>query len=104
MKKYKYQRLTKEEKKKAREEFYETEYGKSLKQRFNRIIIYSIVLILFGIYLLIEACIKKDSYAEYIYSSIIIIFGISFMISKFRIEMVKVNDYITKPKKVTKKK
>lgn len=103
MKKYKYQRLTKEEKKKAKSDFYETEYGKSLKQRFKRILIYSTILILFGIYLLIEACIKKDSYAEYIYSSIIIIFGIFFMISKFRIEMIKVNDYLTKSKKVTKK-
>lgn len=104
MKKYKYQRLTKEEKKKTKSEFYETEYGKSLKQKFKRILIYSIILILFGIYLLIEACIKKNSYAEYIYSSIIIIFGIFFIISKFRIEMIKVNDYLTKQKKATKKK
>lgn len=104
MKKYKYQRLSKEEKKKARNDFYKTEYGKNLKLRFKRINIYSIILILFGTYLLIEAIINKNSYAEYIYSTILIIFGIAFLISKFHIEMIKVNEFITKPKKATSKK
>ena len=44
MKKYKYQRLTKEEKKQAKNEFYQTEQGIDLKKRFNRILIYSIIL------------------------------------------------------------
>lgn len=104
MKRYKYQKLTKEEKKKAKVEFYQTTQGIELKTRFKRIIIYSIILLIFGLYLLIEAIIKDNSYAQYIYASILIIFSIGFIISKFYVEMIKVNDYLTKPKKVTKKK
>lgn len=104
MKKYKYQRLTKEEKKEAKTKFYETEQGKLLKQRFKRILIYSIILILFGIYMLIEAYTKKNSYAQYAYGTILIIFGIGFLISKSYVMMRKVNKYITSPKNTTKKK
>ena len=104
MKKYKYQRLTKEEKKQAKNEFYQTEQGIDLKKRFNRILIYSIILILFGIYLLVEAYIKKDSYAQFVYGSIIILFGIAFLVSRTYVMMKKVNEYITKTKNTTKKK
>ena len=104
MKKYKYQRLTKEEKKEAKTKFYETEQGKILKQRFNRIFIYSIMLILFGIYMLVEAYIKKNSYAQYVYGTILIIFGIGFLTSRSYVMMRKVNEYITSAKNTTKKK
>lgn len=104
MKRYKYQKLTKEEKKKAKVEFYQTTQGIELKARFKRIMIYSIILLIFGLYLLIEAIIKDNSYAQYIYASVLIIFSIGFMISKYYIEMIKVNEYLTNPKKVTKKK
>ena len=104
MKKYKYQKLTKEEKKEAKTKLYETEQGKILKQRFKRIFIYSIILILFGIYMLVEAYTKKNSYAQYIYGIVLIIFGIVFLISRSYVMMRKVNDYITSPKNTTKKK
>lgn len=104
MKKYKYQRLSKDEKKEAKNEFYQTEQGIDLEKRFNRILIYSIILILFGIYLLVEAYIKKDSYAQYVYGSVIILFGIAFLVSRTYVMMKKVNKYITKPKNTTKKK
>ena len=53
-------------------------------------LIYSIILILFGIYLLVEAYIKKDSYAQYVYGSILILFGIGFLISRGHVKMMKV--------------
>lgn len=96
---YKYDRLTKEEKRKAKEEFFNTERGKSLKIRFNRIFIYGIILFVFGIILLVEAIIKKDSVAQIIYGSILILFGISFIIGRFIILRKQVNDFITKKKK-----
>lgn len=101
MKKYKYQRLTKEEKKDAKEKFYQTELGINLKQRFKRILIYSIALIIFGIFLIINTYIKKDSNINYIYASLLIIFGIFFLIARSYVIMIKVNDFITKkpPKK-----
>lgn len=99
MKKYKYQRLTKDEKKAAKKAFYETSMGKELKFRFKRIMVYSIILIIFGIWLLIEAYMKKDSVAQYIYSIILIISGIIFIIARYFILRKKVNDYITKTQK-----
>ena len=104
MKKYKYQRLPKEEKKEAKKEFYETELGKTLKQRFIRILIYSIILILFGIYMLYEAYTKKNSYAQYAYGGMLIIFGIGFLITRSYVIMRKINEFITAPKNTTKKK
>lgn len=103
MKKYKYQRLSKDEKKEAKNNFYQTEQGIELKKRFNRILIYSIILILFGIYLLVEAYIKKDSYAQYVYGSILILFGIGFLISRGHVMMMKVNYFITTRKNTMKK-
>lgn len=103
MKKYKYQRLSKDEKKEVKKIFYQTDQGIELKKRFNRILIYSIILILFGIYLLVEAYIKKDSYAQYVYGSILILFGIGFLISIGHVKMMKVNDFITRQKNTTKK-
>ena len=104
MKKYKYQRLSKEEKKEAKLEFYQTEQGIELKSRFRRILIYSIALILFGIYLIVEAFIKKDSIAQYVYGGIVTLFGIGFLVSRSYVIMKKVNEFIiTKPKKATKK-
>ena len=103
LKKYKYQRLTKEEKHKAKQEFYQTNQGIDLKKRFQRVLIYSIILILFGVYLLIEAIMKKNSYAQIIYGSLLIIFGIIFLFARAYITMKKTNDFLTKPKKVTKK-
>lgn len=102
MKKYKYQTISKEEKIETKKNFYQTEQGFELKKRFNRILIYSIILILFGIYLLIEACIKKDSYAQLAYGIILIIFGIGFLISRYYLIIKKVNYYLTK--NTTKKK
>lgn len=101
MKKYKYQRLTKEEKKDAKEKFYQTELGINLKQKFKRILIYSIALIIFGIFLIINTYIKKDSNINYIYASLLIIFGIFFLIARRYVIIIKVNDFITKkpPKK-----
>lgn len=103
MKKYKYQRLSKEEKKQVKDEFYNTNQGMELKVRFKRILIYSILLLLFGLYLLIDAYINKDSYAQYVYGAIMLMFGVGFLISRSYVMMKKVNDYITKPKKTTKK-
>ena len=99
MKKYKYQRLSKEEKNEAKLAFYQTEQGLLLKKRFNRILIYSIILIFFGLYTCIDAYINKSSSVYYVYSAMLIIFGISFIILRSYVQMRKVNDFITRKKK-----
>lgn len=99
MKKYKYQTLTQNEKKEAKKNFYQTETGKVLKTRLTRILVYSIIIIAFGIYLFIEAYIKKDSYAQYFYSVFLIIIGCIFLISRYIILLKQVNYYIVTKKK-----
>ena len=45
MPKNKYQRASKEIKRKARNEYFKTEFGNSLKKRLNRLLIYSVLLL-----------------------------------------------------------
>lgn len=96
---YKYDRLTKEEKEKAKKDFYNTDRGKNLKIRFNRILVYGIILLLFGIILLIEELIKGNSISQIIYGIILILFGVAFIIGRFIVIRKQVNDFITKKKK-----
>lgn len=96
--KYKYQTLTKEDKKDARLKFYETELGKDLKIRFNRLFIYSAILLIFGISILIEAIIKNRDFSYYAYSIILLIAGFSFIILRHFVMIRKVNDFIISKK------
>lgn len=98
--KYKYLTLTRAEKKAAKKEFWQTDHGKDLKIRTNRLLVYSILLLGFGIWLLIDATIKGDSIAKYIYGSVIIIFAFVFLIGRYIVTVKQVNNYIVKkPKK-----
>lgn len=98
--KYKYLTLTRAEKKAAKKEFWQTERGKDLKIRTNRLLIYSVLLLGFGIWILVDAIIKNDSIAKYIYSAIIIIFALVFIIGRYIVTLKQVNNYIVKnPKK-----
>ena len=99
MKKYKYQRLSKKEKNEAKLAFFQAKQDLLLKKRFNRILICGIILILYGIYLMMEAYIEKDSTAQLVYGIILIIFGIAFLITRSYVQMRKVNDFITIKKK-----
>lgn len=94
MTKNKFQRMTKAEQKKEMEMFYQTNRGKELKARFNRILIYSILLILFGLALLISAILKDSSIYDYIYSILILVFGIFFLIGRHLIIVKQTNEYI----------
>ena len=54
MEKNKYQRASKNTKKEVAKEFFNTEYGHSLKVRLTRLLIYSVLLFGFFIYFLIR--------------------------------------------------
>lgn len=97
--KNKYQRLSYEEKRKAREDFYKTDFGKEQKPRFNRLIIVSILLFLFSIYLLIDAIIKKDSIFAYTAAILLFIFSAVFFIGRHKVIVKNVNSYLIKKKK-----
>lgn len=99
--KYKYFTLKKDEKKEAKKGFYSTPRGKSLKVRHTRLVIYGLLLLLFGIYLLIDTLLKEAGLAFLIYSILIMIMGLLFIISKYYLMVRDVNKYIV-TKKTTK--
>lgn len=103
MEKNKYQRSSKEEKKEAREAFFNTEYGKSLKVRLNRLVIYSILLIACAIYFIIDNILNENSIASYILAAFSVIFAIIFLIGRHYVIVKNTNDYMIKNKSKYKK-
>ena len=96
--KTKYQQLSKKEKKIVREKFYETDFGKSLKPRFTRLLIISILLFIYSFILILEALIKHNSIWSYVSSFIILIFALVFFFGRREIINQKVNNYLIKMK------
>ncbi len=98
MLKNKYQRLTKEEQKKTREAFYQTKTGQILKVRFTRLLITSLLLLIYGSYLIIDA-IMKDARIFGITSGIILyIFAFVFLIGRHKLIIDKVNKFLIEKK------
>lgn len=96
--KTKYQSLNRQERKDAREKFYETDFGKTLKPRFTRLLVVSVLLFIYAIVLFVEALIKHGSIWGYVSSIIIFIFAIVFLIGRQKIISQKVNNYLIKKK------
>ena len=103
MEKNKYQRSSKEEKKKAREAFFNTEYGKSLKTRLNRLVIYSVLLIACAIYFVIDNIINENSVTNYILAGFFVIFALIFLYGRHYVIVKNANDYMIKNKRKKKK-
>ena len=94
MYKLKYYSLTKEEKEKLTKEFYQTDYGKMIKKRLDRVFVIGIMSIAFGLFLIITNTSIWD-----------ILSGISLLIASFvfiygskRVRINKINDYLIKKK------
>lgn len=98
MEKNKYQRATKEEKQKARNAFFNTDFGRDLKKRLNRLVIYSILLIGFAIYFIIDNIINDNTVTNYILAGFFIIFAIIFLIGRHYVIIKNANDYMIKNK------
>ena len=98
MEKNKYQRATKEEKQKARNDFFNTDFGRDLKKRLNRLVIYSILLIGFAIYFIIDNIINDNTVTNYILAAFFIIFAIIFLIGRHYVIIKNANDYMIKNK------
>lgn len=98
MEKNKYQRSTKEEKQKARNAFFNTDFGRDLKKRLNRLVIYSILLIGFAIYFIIDNIINDNTVTNYILAAFFIIFAIIFLIGRHYVIVKNANDYMIKNK------
>ena len=87
--------LSKDERNKLKEEFYNTDGGKDLKLRLTRLLIIGILGILFSIYLFIS----NTSIFDIITGIILVIASLVFIIASFRLRVTKLNDYLVKKKK-----
>ena len=91
----KYYSLTKEEKKNLKQEFYQTEFGISIKRRLNRLLLIGILGTLFSIYLFLFYANKWD-----IVSGIILLLAsIIFIIGSFKLKTKKLNNFLISKKK-----
>lgn len=91
----KYYSLTKKEKQKLKEDFYNTDFGKSIKNRLNRLLLIGILGILFSIYLFINPSNKWDVVSGIILS----IASLVFIIGSFKVRIDKLNNFLVKKKK-----
>ena len=91
----KYYSLTKEEKNKLKEELYNTNYGKTIKLRLTRLLITGILLLIIGIYYLIDA---KNVW-NYAFAASILMTSLFFIYSSFKVRITKLNDYLVQKKK-----
>lgn len=94
--KNKYQRASKLEKKEARTNFFQTDFGKNLKKRLDRLIIYSILLIAFTIYIIIDNILKDNSIINYVTAGFLLIFALIFLIGRYYVIVKNVNSFMIK--------
>lgn len=97
--KVKYLRLSKEERKKVNNKYFNTEKGKYIKKKLQISFICGVLCIMYGIYLLIDSILSKITFLNMFYSISIIVFGIILVIATHIIKIKKLNNYVVKNKK-----
>ncbi len=95
MYKLKYYSLENSEKEKLKQDFYQTEYGKNIKMRLDRLFVIGILGIIFSIILLI---INKNIW-DLVTSITLFLASIFFIIASFKVRIKKLNDYLIKNRK-----
>lgn len=96
--KIKYLRLTKEQKKKAKDLYYNTPKGKALKSKLRLVLISSIGLFLCSILIIGDAIINKKSVWDYIYAASLAIAALIFLIVSYKLRIKRINNYIVNNK------
>ena len=93
--KLKYYYLTKEEKRKLKEEYYNTEVGSNVKIRLIRVLFYGIIGIIYSIYLFFS-----EEYLTFkILASGLFILSLIFIVGSFKVKIDKLNAYLVKKNK-----
>ncbi len=95
MLKSKYATLSKEEKIKAKEEFYQTEFGKNLKIRLDRLFLIGIAGLLFSIVMFAT----NTNIWEIILGIMLLIASLIFIFGSMKIRRDKISIYLNKKKK-----
>lgn len=104
MEKNKFQRASKSTKKEIKTDFFQSDYGKSLKVRLTRLLIYSILLTLCAIYFFIDAFIGNFSISQIIVAIFCLIFAGLFIWGRCYVIVKSCNNYMINNPKNTKKK
>ena len=94
--KIKYYRLSKEERKEYKDKFYKTKAGKKLKKYSTISYVADILLIILGIYYIIDTYINKTNKLFYYYGALVIVLGLILTISVYKLRVNKINDFIVK--------
>lgn len=88
----KYNTLSKEEKRDLKKKFKNTEEGKVILARLNRLFIYGILGILFSIYLFIS----ESSITYILVGSVLLIVSLIYFISSFVLRKKELNNFLIK--------
>ena len=91
----KYYSLTKDEKLKLKDEFYQTEFGKNIKYRLNRLLITGIFSFIFSILLFIIHTTIWDITT----GIILLIASLIFIIGSHKLRINKLNNFLISKKK-----
>lgn len=95
--KNKYQRMNREEKKQCQKFYYNTEKGKEMRRRLNRLVVLGIIGILFAVFLVISGYISNEiNWATWTMAVILIIFSIIFIIGSYKLRIKCLNAYAIK--------
>ena len=92
--KIKYLRLTKEQRKKVKETYYNTPKGKALKSKLRLVLVSIIGLIICAIAILIDAIINKGSTWDYIYAACLGLIAICFIVVSYNLRIKRLNNYL----------
>ena len=93
--KTRYQKLTKEEKKNIKNEYYNTEIGKTQKYRFIKLYIYGIMGLFISAYLIYDN-LKTNYFWEYSLAGLLILASLFFIIGSYLIRRKSLNNYTLK--------
>ena len=87
-----------EERKKVKERYFATEDGMALKTRLNRLMVYSVLLVAFGIYVIVDAITHNDTALQIFYGVGLIIVAAIFFIGRYFVIVKKVDDFLLEEK------
>lgn len=93
------QNLKKNERKEILNKYYQTDIGMINKKRYLRLLIYGILCLAYGIFLITEQIIKQDSIWYYILGIIVLICGLIFLMGRHKLIIKNINDFARKNKK-----
>lgn len=90
--KTKYKLLSKDEKKKLKNKFYQTEYGKVAKGRLDRLVIYGVVGYIVSIYMLIT----DKSTTNIVIAFILLLASTIYLVASFKLRFKELNNFLIK--------